>query len=62
MYDFNEMDRYLVDPKALLTNLRDIKELEQWSLNSAELTPFQEKYVQFFLFCTIGIKLLEPLY
>jgi len=48
LYDFNEMDRYLVDPKTLLTNLRHIKELEQWSLNSAELTPFQEKYVQFF--------------
>ena len=48
LYDFNEMDRYLVDPKRLLTNLRDIKELEQWSLNSAELTPFQEKYVTFF--------------
>ena len=48
LYDFNEMDRYMVDPKALLTNLRDIKELEQWSLNSAELSPFQEKYVQFF--------------
>jgi len=50
LYDFNEMDRYLVDPKSLLTNLRDIKELEQWSLNSAKLTPFQEKYVQFFSF------------
>ena len=50
LYDFNEMDRYLVDPKSLLTNLRDIKELEQWSLNSAELTPFQEKYIQFFSF------------
>ncbi|MBL6657852.1 MAG: PD-(D/E)XK nuclease family protein [Flavobacteriales bacterium] len=50
LYDFNEMDRYLVDAKALLTNLRDIKELEQWSLNSAELTSFQEKYVQFFAY------------
>ena len=50
LYDFNEMDRYLVDSKALLTNLRDIKELEQWSLNSAELTSFQEKYVQFFAY------------
>ena len=50
LYDFNEMDRYMVDPKALLTNLRDIKELEQWSLNSAELSPFQEKYVQFFAY------------
>ena len=45
---FNELDRYLVDAKSLFTNLRDIKELEQWSLNSAELTPFQEKYVAFF--------------
>lgn len=50
LYDFNEMDRYMVDAKALLTNLRDIKELEQWSLNSAELTPFQENYVQFFAY------------
>ena len=48
LYDFNELDRYLVDAKSLFTNLRDIKELEQWSLNSAELTPFQEKYVAFF--------------
>ena len=48
LYDFNEIDRYLVDAKRLLTNLRDIKELEQWSLNSAELTSFQEKYVLFF--------------
>ena len=50
LYDFNEMDRYLVNTQALLTNLRDIKELEQWSLNSTELTPFQEKYVQFFAY------------
>jgi hypothetical protein len=50
LYDFNEMDRYMVDAKSLLTNLRDIKELEQWSLNSAELTAFQEKYVQFFAY------------
>lgn len=48
LYDFNEIDRYMVDAKQMLTNLRDIKEIEQWSLNSAELTPFQEKYVLFF--------------
>lgn len=48
LYDFNEIDRYMVDAQRLLTNLRDIKELEQWSLNSADLTPFQEKYVTFF--------------
>ncbi|MGC6470058.1 MAG: PD-(D/E)XK nuclease family protein [Flavobacteriales bacterium] len=48
LYDFNEIDRYMVDAKHLLTNLRDIKELEQWSLNSADLTSFQEQYVNFF--------------
>ena len=48
LYDFNEIDRYMIDSKQLLTNLRNIKELEQWSLNSADLTSFQEKYVLFF--------------
>lgn len=46
--DFNEMDRYLVDAKQLFGNLKDIKELENWSLNSVEpLTEFQKKYLNF---------------
>ena len=28
--DCNEIDRYLIDAKALFKNLRDIKELENW--------------------------------
>jgi CRISPR/Cas system-associated exonuclease Cas4 (RecB family) len=48
LYDFNEIDRYLVDAKKLLTNLTGLKEMEQWSLGEPELTPFQEKYVRFF--------------
>ena len=48
LYDFNEIDRYMVDAKALLTNLSGLKELEQWSLNNNDLTPFQEKYIRFF--------------
>ena len=46
--DLNEIDRYLVDPKQLFGNLKDIKELEAWSLNSEEaLTDFQKQYLEF---------------
>ncbi|MBL0330166.1 MAG: PD-(D/E)XK nuclease family protein [Bacteroidetes bacterium] len=46
--DFNELDRYLVDSKQLFGNLKDIKELEAWSLNSEEtLTDFQKQYLEF---------------
>lgn len=46
--DLNEIDRYLVDPKRLFGNLKDIKELEAWSLNSEEtLTDFQKQYLEF---------------
>ena len=48
--DFNELDRYLVDPEQLFCNLTDLKEIDQWTLNDSDLTPFQKKYilVQFF--------------
>ena len=46
--DLNEIDRYLVDTKQLFGNLKDIKELEAWSLNSEEtLTDFQKQYLEF---------------
>ncbi|HEX8516016.1 MAG TPA: PD-(D/E)XK nuclease family protein [Bacteroidia bacterium] len=46
--DFNEVDRYLVDAKQLFGNLKNIKELETWSLNSDEpLTDFQKQYLNF---------------
>lgn len=46
--DFNEIDRYLVDAEQLFGNLKDIKELESWSLNSEDnLTDFQKQYLNF---------------
>lgn len=46
--DLNEIDRYLVDGTQLFGNLKDIKELEAWSLNSDEgLTDFQQQYLSF---------------
>jgi len=46
--DLNEIDSYLVDAKQLFGNLKDIKELETWTLNKEEeLTDFQKQYVKF---------------
>lgn len=46
--DLNEIDSYLVDAKQLFGNLKDVKELETWSLNNEEqLSDFQKKYLEF---------------
>ncbi|MCT4580390.1 MAG: PD-(D/E)XK nuclease family protein [Flavobacteriales bacterium] len=45
--DFNEIDRYLLDHKAVFSNLKDIKEIEQWSFNSTELSENQSKFLVF---------------
>ncbi|MDQ3047435.1 MAG: PD-(D/E)XK nuclease family protein, partial [Bacteroidota bacterium] len=46
--DFNELDRYLTDVKQLFGNLKDIKELESWSLNNEDaLSDFQKQYLEF---------------
>lgn len=45
--DFDEMDRYLIDNKDLFKNLADIKEIENWSFNSDELTEGQKKFMRF---------------
>lgn len=47
LQDFNEVDRYLVDTKALYQNLKEIKEIENWSLNADGLTQTQEDYCNF---------------
>lgn len=45
--DFNEVDMWMADPKALFSNLADIKEIESWSLGEETLTDFQKKYLHF---------------
>ncbi|MFN5417465.1 MAG: PD-(D/E)XK nuclease family protein [Flavobacteriia bacterium] len=48
MSDFDEIERYLVDSNLLFRNLKDIKEIENWSFNSTEeLTENQKKYLAF---------------
>ena len=53
LHDFNEIDRSLIDAKSVFTNLKQVKELENWTLddwsfNSENLTDSQEQYVSFY--------------
>jgi ATP-dependent helicase/nuclease subunit B len=47
LQDFNEIDRYLVDYKSLYQNLKEIKEIENWSLSADVLTDTQQEYCEF---------------
>jgi ATP-dependent helicase/nuclease subunit B len=47
LQDFNEADRYLVNTNALYQNLKEIKEIESWSLSAEKLTATQQDYVDF---------------
>lgn len=47
LQDFNEIDRYLIDSDQIYENLKDIKEIENWSLGETELTQTQQNYLAF---------------
>lgn len=43
--DFDEIDRYLIPPRLIFRDLRNIKEIENWSFLEEELSQGQEKYL-----------------
>ncbi len=46
--DFEELDRYLIDPKQLFKNLSEIREIESWSFDSEEeLSEGQKRFLAF---------------
>lgn len=45
--DFDEMDRYLITSEKLFRNLKDIKEIENWSFGKEELTDIQKRFLEF---------------
>ncbi len=45
--DFEEIDKYRVDPKQLFKNLKDVKDIENWSFNNEVLTQQQLKFLAF---------------
>ena len=46
LYDFNEIDRYLIDYKSFFGYLANIQEVNHWSMNG-EKTPLMENYLAF---------------
>ena len=53
LYDFNEIDKSLVDASSIYTNLSDIKKLESWSVDNwsfsnSDLTVMQNDYINFY--------------
>jgi len=46
LQDFNEIDRYLIDEKALFSNLASIQEINHWSVQP-EKTKMMENYLAF---------------
>jgi ATP-dependent helicase/nuclease subunit B len=63
--DFDELERYLVDSNQLFKNLKDIKEIENWSFGEdKELSENQKKYLAFwerlpFYYNNLQVKLKE---
>jgi len=45
--DFNEIDRYLLDPRAVFKNLASIKELESWQIDEEDYSESQKKFLGF---------------
>ncbi len=48
LQDFNEIDRYLLDPTHVLSYLKDIEDIKHWSLDLEKRTPLIENYLQFY--------------
>ena len=46
--DFNTIDRYLLETKHLIFDLKSITDIDTWSLNSTGLTENQQKFTQYF--------------
>jgi hypothetical protein len=47
LQDFNEIDRYLLNPNAILKYLENIKEIEHWSVDIEKRTELIEKHLAF---------------
>lgn len=45
--DFDDIDRYLLNPHEVFQNLQDIKELEAWNLEESEISVTQRKFLEF---------------
>ena len=47
LQDFNEIDRYLLDPSHVLSYLKDIEDIKKWGIEVENKTELLEKYIDF---------------
>ncbi|WP_348799207.1 PD-(D/E)XK nuclease family protein [Flavobacterium adhaerens] len=47
LQDFNEIDRYLLDPKYVLSYLKDIEDIKRWGIEVESKTKLLENYIDF---------------
>lgn len=47
LQDFNEIDRYLLEPNHVLSYLKDIEDIKHWSVDAEKITPMIDNYLQF---------------
>ncbi|MBB4801145.1 hypothetical protein HNP37_001184 [Flavobacterium nitrogenifigens] len=47
LQDFNEIDRYLLDPSHVLSYLKDIEDIKRWGLEIDQKTKLLENYIDF---------------
>ena len=47
LQDFNEIDRYLLDPKHVLSYLNDIEDIKKWGIEVENKTKLLENYIDF---------------
>lgn len=47
LQDFNEIDRYLLDPNYVLTYLKDIDDIKKWGIEVDQATKMLENYIDF---------------
>ncbi|MFY0482544.1 PD-(D/E)XK nuclease family protein [Flavobacterium sp. PLA-1-15] len=47
LQDFNEIDRYLLDPKHVLSYLKDIEDIKKWGIEIENKTTLLENYIDF---------------
>ncbi|AWG21051.1 hypothetical protein FFWV33_05635 [Flavobacterium faecale] len=47
LQDFNEIDRYLLDPKYVLSYLKDIEDIKKWGIEVENKTQLLENYIDF---------------
>jgi hypothetical protein len=47
LQDFNEIDRYLLEPSHVLSYLKDIEDIKKWGIEVENKTALLEKYIDF---------------